>query len=178
VSDVPHCERFYLSCDYGTKNPFSVGLWGICGEKMYRIDEIYYSSVLEGEQKTDEEYYEMLKDLVGERKVEKIFIDPSAASFIQCIKRHGELEVVGADNDVLVGIKTVSQLLKDKKIFIHKRCENIIKEFSLYSWKQNCEKDMPIKENDHAMDDMRYFVMSVEKKDEDENFSVFASVRR
>lgn len=178
VNDVPVCEKFYLSCDYGTKNPFSVGLWGVFEEKMYRIDEVYYNSVLEGEQKTDEEYYQMLKKLAKNRKIEKIFIDPSAASFIQCIKRHNDFEVESADNDVILGIKTVSQLIKDNKIFIHKRCENILKEFCLYSWKQNSEKDTPIKENDHAMDEMRYFVMSLKKEPKCEGFGIFASVKR
>lgn len=178
VEKNPPCEKYYLSCDYGTKNPFSVGLWGVYKERFYRIDEVYYSSVLEGEQKTDEEYYEMLKKLVGDKKIEKIFIDPSAASFIQCIKRHNEFSVQSADNDVLVGIKTVSQMIKDDKIFIHKNCTDILKEFSLYSWKQNSEKDVPIKENDHAMDDMRYFIMSVTKKEKQESVGLFASVKR
>lgn len=178
VEKIPICEKFYLSCDYGTKNPFSVGLWGVFEDKFYRINEVYYSSVLEGEQKTDEEYYHLLQELVKGYKIEKIFIDPSAASFIQCIKRHSEFEVESADNDVVLGINKVSQMIKDDKIFIHKRCVNILKEFSLYCWKQNCEKDVPIKENDHAMDDMRYFIMSIKKQPKYENIGLFTSIKR
>jgi phage terminase large subunit len=40
----------------------------------------------------------------------------------------------------------------------HESCEDTIREFALYRWddKEGC--DAPIKENDHAMDDIRYFV--------------------
>ncbi len=50
-------NRFYLSCDYGTVNPFSLGLWGECDGKWFRLDEYYYSGRDNGIQLTDEEYY-------------------------------------------------------------------------------------------------------------------------
>lgn len=37
---------------------------------------------------------------------------------------------------------------------------------ALYCWENGGSgRDMPRKENDHAMDDMRYFAMSLGKKD-------------
>ena len=39
--------------------------------------------------------------------------------------------------------------------------EDIIREFGLYRWDDNAAKDSPKKENDHAMDDMRYFVSTI-----------------
>ena len=41
-----------------------------------------------------------------------------------------------------------------------KNCSDIIREFSLYRWDESRGGDVPIKENDHAMDDLRYFVSS------------------
>ncbi len=35
---------YYLSCDYGTVNPFSLGLWGKAEDGWYRLDEYYHSS--------------------------------------------------------------------------------------------------------------------------------------
>jgi hypothetical protein len=50
------CEKFAMSCDYGTANPFSLGLWGQPDGVWYRLREFYYDSRREGRQKTDAEY--------------------------------------------------------------------------------------------------------------------------
>jgi hypothetical protein len=100
-------EKYYISCDYGTVNPTSMGLWGLYEGKWYRFDEYYYASRLEGRQLTDEEYYEKLCRLAGNRKIEGIVIDPSAASFAECIRRKGRYRVIPAKNDVVSGIRKV-----------------------------------------------------------------------
>ena len=97
-------NRFYLSCDYGTVNPFSLGLWGECDGKWFRLDEYYYSGRDNGIQLTDEEYYRELEKLAENREITALIIDPSAASFIQTVLRHGKFRVVKANNDVLTGI--------------------------------------------------------------------------
>jgi PBSX family phage terminase large subunit len=152
------CERFVISCDYGTVNPSSFGLWGLSGGIWYRLKEYYYDSRREGISRTDEEHYTALEELAGMRNIEKVIVDPSAASFIECIRRHGRFRVVKADNDVISGIRQVSSVLKQGRIRIHGSCRDILREFMLYSWNEKTGTDVPIKENDHAMDDMRYFV--------------------
>lgn len=92
----PECDRFIISCDYGTVNPSSFGLWGHCGGVWYRLDEYYYDSRREGISRTDEEHYKGLSDLAGNRTIEYVVADPSAASFIECIRRHGEFDVIPA----------------------------------------------------------------------------------
>ena len=162
MSEAPEkCERFFISCDYGTVNPSSFGLWGLKNGVWYRIDEYYYSSKREGEQKTDEEYYAELKKLAGGKRITAVICDPSAASFITTIKRHKEFSVVPAKNDVLDGIRRVSDSLKNGSIKICPNCSDSIREFSLYCWDEGSVKDCPRKENDHAMDDIRYFVSTV-----------------
>lgn len=153
-------ERFAVSCDYGTVNPSSFGLWGKCGETWYRIDEYYYSSKREGISRTDEEHYEGLRKLIGGRTVDGVIVDPSAASFIECIRRHGEFPVIAAKNDVVSGIRRCSDALRDGRIMFAECCADILREFSLYRWDESRGGDVPVKENDHAMDDMRYFVTS------------------
>lgn len=155
------CERFVVSCDYGTVNPSSFGLWGKSGEKWYRLDEYYFDSAKEGYRKTDEEHYQALCRLIGGREIETVICDPSAASFIQCIMRHGQYRVKPAKNDVVWGIRKVSDCIREGRLMINKRCRDTLREFSLYRWDENSGKDCPIKENDHAMDDIRYFVTSV-----------------
>lgn len=161
--DVPNVEfeEYAVSCDYGTVNPASFGLWGRYENVWYRIEEYYFNSRKEGYQKTDEEHYLSLKSLVGGRKLRCITVDPSAASFIQVIKRHGEFSVIPAKNNVIDGIRRVSTALKNGEIKICSSCRDSIREFSLYRWDEKNGMDNPIKENDHAMDDIRYFVTTI-----------------
>ena len=164
------CERFVISCDYGTVNPSSFGLWGLSGGVWYRLSEYYYSSKREGVSRTDEEHYTALERLAGGREISRVIVDPSAASFIECIRRHGRFRVVKADNDVITGIRNVSSALSENRLRFHESCRDIIREFHLYSWNEKTGTDAPIKENDHAMDDMRYFVADMLKNDGDGGF--------
>lgn len=156
-----NCDRFFISCDYGTVNPSSFGLWGHFGGVWYRIAEYYYSSRDRGMQKTDEEYYRELERLASGRHISAVICDPSAASFITCIRRHGKFECIAAKNDVLDGIRRVSDALQSGKIKICRGCDDAVREFSLYRWDSCASGDRPRKENDHAMDDIRYFVSTV-----------------
>ncbi len=160
---VPDGEfgEYAISCDYGTVNPASFGLWGCQNGIWYRIDEYYFNSRTEGFQKTDEEHYTALEALAGNRKIRCVVVDPSAASFIETIRRHGRFEAVAAKNNVVDGIRRVSQLLKDGKIRICRNCSASRREFALYRWDGNQNNDSVKKENDHAMDDIRYFVTTV-----------------
>ena len=164
------CERFVISCDYGTVNPSSFGLWGLSGGVWYRLSEYYYASKREGVSRTDEEHYAALERLAGGREISRVIVDPSAASFIECIRRHGRFRVVKADNDVITGIRNVSSALSENRLRFHESCRDIIREFHLYSWNEKTGTDAPIKENDHAMDDMRYFVADMLKNDGDGGF--------
>ena len=153
-------EEYVISCDYGTVNPASFGLWGRVGNCWYRMREYYYSSREKGEQKTDEEYYEQLERLAGTLPVSLVVCDPSAASFLACIRKHGRFSVLPANNEVLDGIRRVADALAQGRIRICKGCADTIREFSLYRWEEG-GRDQPRKENDHAMDDIRYFVSTV-----------------
>lgn len=176
LADIPtdKFDRYIVSCDYGTVNPSSFGLWGLCGGVWYRIDEYYYNSRTEGVSRTDEEHYSGLCELIGGRNISKIIVDPSAASFIEVIRRHGDYRVISARNNVLDGIRRVSTALKQGSIRICKNCTDCIREFGLYRWESG-GKDTPLKENDHAMDDVRYFVSTA--LDDDDDIFVFASDR-
>lgn len=174
---VKDFEAYYISCDYGTVNPTSLGLWGLCRGVWYRFDEFYYSSRLEGRQLTDEEYYEHLLSFAGSRKIEAVVIDPSAASFIQCIRRHGKFNVIPAKNDVTGGIRKVQSAFRQGKIVISPVCKAAVREFSLYRWDEGSGKDVPKKENDHAMDEIRYFVMTVLSQETPDDFFVISATR-
>lgn len=150
-------HEYVVSVDYGTVNPFSCGLWAFDGRRSIREQEIYYDSRAEGKRLDDEAYYKMMDEMIGDRQVEYIIVDPSAASFIEVIKKYAKYVVKGADNDVLDGIRVVTTMLNKGMIQIHESCENSINEFGLYCWDEDSGDDVVIKENDHAMDDIRYY---------------------
>lgn len=177
TSSLPDAfDKYYISCDYGTVNPASFGLWGQSKGRWYRITEYYYDSKIAKEHKTDEEYYLELVKLAGKRTIMAVIVDPSAKSFIECIKRHGRFTVIPASNDVLAGIQQVAEMLKKEQLLIHQSCTDSIREFSLYSWESDESRDQPKKKNDHAMDDIRYFVSTITIK-KDEQFFVCSTTR-
>lgn len=152
---------YIVSIDYGTLNPCSMGLWGLSDGVWYRIKEYYHSGRDTRKQLTDEEYYKKLIELIDGLPVREIIIDPSAASFIATIRKHGRYHVRKADNAVLDGIRNTAKALQNGSVRICDNCKNTIAEFSSYRWDEKSQEDKPIKENDHAMDDIRYFVNTV-----------------
>ena len=71
-----------------------------------------------------------------------------------------------ADNDVADGIRVTANLLKQRKIVICEGCESCLSEIAAYCWEDGgTGRDRPKKERDHAMDEMRYFAVSIAKKE-------------
>ncbi len=179
VRPVPKGDfsKWYVSCDYGTVNPTSMGLWGLQEGVWYRVREFYFSSRAAQKQMTDEEYAGHMQTLVGSRAVPEVILDPSAASFIEVLRRRG-WRVQKADNDVLTGIRLTSDALKDGRIVICEGCADCIREMDEYVWDLSSgAKDRVKKEHDHAMDDMRYFVSTVLQAKE-QGFSAWAVARK
>ena len=173
---IPKCEKYVVSCDYGTVNPSSFGVWGEHNGKWFRVDEYYYCSKEKGALLTDEEYYKALEKLCLGKNIECVIVDPSASSFIECIRRHSKFKVIPAKNDVISGIRRVSDMLMSEKICFCGNCKDTIREFSLYQWDEKSNSDNVLKQNDHAMDDVRYFVSTYLNKTQDDFFVV--SLRR
>lgn len=163
TDEQPQGAEYYISVDYGTLNPFSAGLWSVSGAKAVRVQEYYYDGRGQKKQLTDEDYCNEIEKLAKDRDITKVIVDPSAASFIIALKRRG-FRVQQADNSVLDGIRRTAVCLRNGNIKIHRSCVNTIKEFGLYRWDEKQTEDKVIKENDHAMDDCRYFVNSVMRR--------------
>lgn len=154
--------EYCLSMDYGTMNAFAGLLFAKYGDVWYAIREYYYSGRDTGKQKTDEEYARdidaWLADILPGQRITTI-IDPSAASFIALLrKRDHRYKVLPADNDVLDGIRETANAMFNGYIAISPKLKNWVKEAGGYVWDDKCIDDRPLKENDHLMDAMRYFV--------------------
>lgn len=151
-------SRYVISMDYGIQNPTAILLWGFCDGVWYQVNEFYHSGRETNMQKTDQDYYEDLERLAGDRFVECLIIDPSATSFIALVKQKRRFKVKRAVNDVIDGIQKTASAIQQGKIKVNDCCKRTIKEYGLYSWEPEAEEDKPIKDNDHAMDATRYFV--------------------
>lgn len=151
-------HRYYVSVDYGTVNPFAAGLYDYspAEEKATMIRELYYQGGSEN-RVDNEAYYKMLRELIGEYPIEYIIIDPSASSMIETIQKYGDYIVVKANNDVINGIQDVTKFLNAGCLSFDKSCKSTFEEFESYSWNEKSPEDAVIKENDHSMDQIRYF---------------------
>lgn len=152
--------KWYISVDYGTLNAFSAGLWCYDGKTAYRVSEWYYSGREQRRQLTNAQYLKHIQALAEGKKIESVIVDPSAASFITELRQAG-FTVRKGRNDVVDGIRRVSTALQQGKLLFSPDCRDCIREFSLYRWDEKAAEDRPIKENDHAMDDVRYFVSTI-----------------
>jgi phage terminase large subunit-like protein len=65
------------------------------------------------------------------------------------------------NKDLFSGISKVKSYFKNaqgkSKLFIFKSCPNLIREIKSYFWGDN---DVPIKKDDHCLDELRYYIMS------------------
>lgn len=154
-----------IACDYGTTNPTVFLDIYDDGETVWVEDEYRWDSRdLErgGRQKTDMEYAADLEAFMGSDPQFQcaVAVDPSAASFIAELQRRG-VYVLQADNEVLNGIRRVSQLLARRALKINRRCEGLIGELQSYVWDSKAAAlgvEKPVKQKDHAPDALRYYV--------------------
>jgi PBSX family phage terminase large subunit len=154
--------RWYVGVDYGTINPTVFLMIGVITVDnttfAYCSEEYYYDASKKGKQKTDSEYVDDMKKFIGDKRIDGIIIDPSAASFKLALKRQGYYCKDG-DNTVIDGIRTVGNMLQNRHYFINERCKEHIKEFTAYVWDAGAQErgdDKPMKISDHTMDACRY----------------------
>lgn len=177
VTALPEFERFWLAIDYGTTNPFVALLMGLgVDDRIYVAREWRWDSKAQRRQLTDAEYSTRLREwlaaLDNERLagrdsllevLDRIYVDPSAASFSLQLYHDGWYGVHHADNDVSDGIRAVSTLLNADRLKIHASCEGLIAEKSGYVWDRRAQErgvDQPMKVDDHGPDAERYGVYS------------------
>lgn len=155
----------YVSCDYGTQNATVFLLWkrerGT--ERWVCTREYYYSGRDQKRQKTDNEFSADLGKWLDGAVPRAVVVDPSAASFITELRKAG-YSVKKADNDVLDGIRQVSTRLQSGELLFSSACVHTEEEFQTYVWdEKSCARgiDKPVKDNDHCMDAVRYFVSTI-----------------
>ena len=163
IQNPPHSATYYIcGVDYGTANPCAFALIGYnptAYPNMWLEKEYYYDSKAVNRQKSDSDYVsDMVKFLSG-YNINSIYVDPSALSLKVEMRKAGLNNVMDAKNDVLPGIRFMSQLLSNGTYKICQNCPNAIKEFGTYLWDERAGMrgvEQPLKQNDHMNDAQRY----------------------
>ena len=154
----------YVSVDYGTLNPTVFLKWRRAERGGWVCTgEYYWSGREERRQKTDGDYAGDLARFLEGEVPRAVVVDPSAASFMEELRRRG-WPVLRADNRVADGIRRVGELLREGRLLFSAGCRRTVEEFQSYLWDETAAaqgEDRPVKEHDHCMDALRYFVTTV-----------------
>ncbi len=168
-----HIGEIGIGVDYGQMNATTFEAFGIDYEaqKLRGIAEYYHSGRDEGRQKSPSEYAQDLKvmcdaiEIMYDRVVSYIFIDPSAAGLIEEVRRVlPHITIIKAQNDVKLGISRVQKFLSFCKLLVSDTQTHLIKEFGLYQYDpKSIERgeEVPLKINDHCCDALRYLIMGM-----------------
>lgn len=167
---IPHgpnyATEYAVGIDYGTTNPCAFVLVGYNPSTFPQLwveKEYYYDSKVSNRMKTDSEYAENLAQFIEGMPVKSIYVDPSAASFKAEMRNCGIQNIFDADNDVLNGLRLVTEYLAGGTLKVCQCCTNVISEFSNYVWDAQAALkgiERPLKQNDHSMDALRYVIHS------------------
>lgn len=97
----------------------------------------------------------------------------SQKNVVDLFYENGIITNPNVNKDVLSGISEVKTYLKNiagkSKLFIFASCVNMIQEFKTYRWNG---QDAPIKKDDHCLDELRYYIMSLQKQKQRQEKSV------
>ena len=152
-----------LGIDYGTSNPTTFILISYNPGKypnMWVEKEYVWDSREKQRQKTDAEYAQDLQSFINGYRINGIYLDPSAASFrLELIRAN--IKIKHAENEVLDGIRFLSNLFGSGTLKICDTCPTLIKEMQSYVWDPKSiqrGEDKPLKTNDHTIDALRYAV--------------------
>lgn len=172
----------FTMMDHGLRNPTAI-LFAAIGPEgdVIVYDEYYASDRLVGD--NAEAYNARLDELnidpiymVGDPSTKNT--DPITGTSIRIeYGEHGVWYQLG-NNDVRAGIQRVKSVLKHNHLFITKRCVNVLREARSYKWAKPVSSktaarsnlmEHPVKRNDHAMDALRYGVMTLPEFPEEIN---------
>jgi hypothetical protein len=136
--------------DWGWTNPASSHLIEKDTDRHYWISNEFYKT-----NQTTPQIIEHVKAL----RPNKVYPDPAEPDRNEEARKAG-LNIREVTKDVEAGISCVQELLKQGRIHVHSSCLNLINEFETYAYPEkkpnSNENEQPIKENDHALDEIRY----------------------
>lgn len=157
-------DYWIASIDYGSSNPFCCLLIGVSTgmhsqtTKQIWVEKEYYWDHRKQRPKVNSELADDVMAFLEPYSIKAIYIDPSAEAFQVELQRRGR-HVIHANNDVFNGIQKMTDMVRNGQCVILENCTNLIREIEGYVWDPKEAKrgyDEPLKENDHAIDALRY----------------------
>jgi phage terminase large subunit len=151
--NVSEFHRWFLAIDEGFTNPAVILVVGEDNDgRWHCVREFYQTGVLQ------ETIVKTASNWFTEFECELAAVDESAAGLIADLLSIG-VTAVGGKGRVLDGIQRIQNRLEIQgdgrpRLTIDPSCTNFINEMESYIWRP--EKDVPVKENDHACDCIRY----------------------
>lgn len=147
-----------VAVDFGFTNPCAIYKIEQDSDNNFYVTKEWYKT-----QKTTPEIIEIARSFNGNA----YYPDPAEPDRIEEMRRAG-LNVREVSKDIEAGINAVRELLKTHRLFIHSSCVNLINEFETYSYPDKKpdrnENEIPIKENDHGLDAIRYVLYMKAKR--------------
>lgn len=173
--DVPADWQDNLSIDPGLSNPLSCHWYARDYDgNVYVVAEHFLQNA------TVEQHAEKIRQIsrqlhwkTNSRGMIEALIDSAAnqktlastKSVTELFYENGILVNPNVDKSLLSGISKVKSYLKningEAKLFIFSNCKNLIREMKTYRWK---EADVPVKNDDHCLDELRYYIASISSK--------------
>lgn len=172
--EIPRRIEFFMGAvDFGFTNPCAVPHVYKDSDNHYWIDNELYQRGL-----TDTR----VADYVKSQKFNFVFPDPENPAAIKELEdRNVNIREVRKGKDsVMNGISKVREILKQNRLHINQRCINTIMEFESYHYPDSKDgyndRELPVKENDHMMDAIRYLIMTDDSQVMDDvNFNMYAT---
>ena len=168
--DVPFDWQDGISIDPGLKNPLSCHFYAVDFDgRVYVCGEHYESGL------SVEEHAEKIKKVAnklgwrrdGLGRLNAYIDSASNQKTLSGVKSVAELFLdnginvnTNVNKDLFTGINRVKSYFKNDKLFIFKNCVNLIREIKAYRWGK---EDLPIKKDDHSLDELRYYIMTKPK---------------
>lgn len=141
--------------DWGHNNPAVILALVRQGDLWMVVDEWYETRCTVGD------HAEAALDMYRRWGPGIMYCDPSEPANIRTFRRK-DIDARGARNDVTPGIQRVSGMRDDVRVL--ETCQSIRNEFAQYQYDDADDgeepDDDPLKQNDHAMDSLRYALFS------------------
>ena len=169
--DIPEDWQDAISIDPGLHNPLSAHFYAVDYDgNVYVVAEHYQA------EKSVEFHANKIKEIADRLHWKRdrngflrAFIDSAAKqktlssekNVVELFYENGILVNPNVNKDLFSGISVVKSYIKTldgkRRLFIFKNCVNLIREIKSYWWGDD---DVPIKKDDHCLDELRYYLMT------------------
>lgn len=143
--------------DFGYTNPACVLTIKKDRDNCYWVENEWYKTG---------QTHEQITEYVLAQNFNKVYADPASPEAIKVMTDRGIniSEVSKTKDSITTGIQKVRELFKQGRLKIHEDCVNLISELESYAYPETTKavgtSEIPIKENDHALDALRYALMT------------------